>query len=130
MAVQRSFRQTSNLRHSWTSREANQEVLEQGQPDALVLHKSLVWEGVLPEGFDREFQEFYSGVSPAAERQRHTSAHFDNVAAAGWISEHKLQAEVREKARSGCSDGRETPEDFQEPPSTSPVRHTDSQARG
>ena len=78
---------------------AKQEVEKQGQPDAFVLYRSLVWEGVLPEGFDREFQEFYSPVSPAAERQRQNSAHCDNVAAAGWLSEHKRQAEVREKAR-------------------------------
>ena len=69
-----------------------------GQPDALVLCKSLVWEGVLPENFVKAFQEFYSAVSPAAERQRQNSAHIDNVAA-GWLSEHKRQAEAREKTR-------------------------------
>ena len=61
---------------------AKQEVEKQGQPDALVLYRSLVWEGVLPDGFDREFQDFCSAVSPAAERQRQNSHHFDNVAAA------------------------------------------------
>ena len=49
--------------------------------------------------FDKEFEEFCSAVSLAAERQRQSSSHFDNVAAAGWLSEHKRQAEVREKAR-------------------------------
>ena len=73
---------------------AKQEVEKQGQPDALVLHRSLVLEGVLPDGFDSEFQEFYSAVSPTAERQRQNSAHFDSVAAAGWLREHKRQAEV------------------------------------
>ena len=37
---------------------AKQEVEKQGQPNALVLCRSSVWEGVLPERFDREFQEF------------------------------------------------------------------------
>ena len=37
-------------------------------------------------------------MSPAAERQRKNSAHSDNVAAAGWLSEHKRQAELRERA--------------------------------
>ena len=39
-------------------------------------------EGVLPDGFDREFQKFYSSVSPAAERQRQNSAHFHNFSTA------------------------------------------------
>ena len=65
------------------------EVEKQGQPDSLVLYRSMVWEGVLPDGFDSEFQKFYSSVSPAAERQRQNSAHFDNVEAACWLSQHK-----------------------------------------
>ena len=41
------------------------EVEKQGHPDSLVLYRSLVWEGVLPDGFDSEFLKFYSKVSPA-----------------------------------------------------------------
>ena len=78
---------------------ASEEIERQGQSDAVVLYRSVVWEGVLPDGIDEEFQKFYSSVSPAAERQRQNSAHFDNVAAAGWLSEHKRKAEVEEKAR-------------------------------
>ena len=70
-----------------------------GHPDALVLYRSLVWEGVLPNGFDKEFQMFYAAVAPAAERQRQSAANFDNVAVAGWLSEHKRKAEALEKAR-------------------------------
>ena len=43
--------------------------------------------------------KFYSSVSPAAERKRQNSAHFDNFSAAGWLSEHKRKEEVEEKAR-------------------------------
>ena len=46
-----------------------------------------------------EFQKFYSSVSLAAERQRQNSAHFDNVAAACWLSQHKRKAEASEKVR-------------------------------
>ena len=72
------------------------ELEDSGHPDALVLYRSLVWEGVLPDGFDKEFQKFYAAVAPAAERQRQSAA---NVAAAGWLSEHKRKAEALEKAR-------------------------------
>ena len=70
-----------------------------GVPDSLVLYRSLVWEGVLPVGFDEEFQRFYTAVAPAAERQRQSAANFDNVAAVAWLSEHKRKAEALEKAR-------------------------------
>ena len=46
------------------------ELEDSGHPDALVLYRSLVWEGVLPDGFDKEFHKFYAAVAPAAERQR------------------------------------------------------------
>ena len=76
------------------------EVEKQGQPDSLVLYRSLVWEGVLPDGFDSEFQKFYSSVSPAAERQRQNSAHFDNVAArVGSASTNARQRPVRRSDR-------------------------------
>ena len=105
---------------------------DSGHPDALVLYRSLVWEGALPDGFDKEFHKFYAAVAPAAERQRQSAANFDNVAAAAWLSEHKRKAEALEKARTheptlaevvAATAGRV-------PPPTSLVRHTVSQAGG
>ena len=52
-----------------------------------------------PQASQREFQKFHSAVSPAEERRRQNSAHFDNVAAAGWLSAHRRQEEAEEKAR-------------------------------
>ena len=114
------------------------QIEKQGQPDSLVLYRSLVWEGVLPDAFDSEFQKFYSSVSPLAERQRQNSAHFDNVEAACWLSEHKRKAEASEKVRPheptlaevvAATAGRE-PKTFKSRFQRSLVRHTVGKAGG
>ena len=114
------------------AQRSSSQVGREGPPDALVLFRSQVWEGVLPTGIDREFQKFYSAVSPAAERQWQNSAHFDNVAAAGCHSAYRRQEEAQEKARPHqptlaevCgSVSRQSSEDFQESSPESLVRHT------
>ena len=112
---------------------AKQEAEEPGQPDALVLYKRLVWEGVLPDGFDREFQDFYSAVSPAAERQRQNSAHFDNVAAASTSDRQRLE---RKPDRTSLPSQRwlqRQQAEFRRPSRAAfnePCRHTIGQARG
>ena len=69
---------------------AKQEVEKQGQPDALVLQQL-----GLGRSPSRGLRQRVSGVPLRSV----SAAHFDNVTAAGWLIEHKRQAEVREKAR-------------------------------
>ena len=76
-------------------------------------------------------------MSPAAERQRQTSAHYDNAAVTGLAQRAQTTGRSSREGptarahtrRGGSSDGRQSSDDNQEPPSTSTVRHTDSQAR-
>ena len=79
---------------------AKQEVEKQGQPDALVLYGRLVWEGVLPEGFDSSRSS--TAQSPRQQNGKgRSSARFDNVAAAGWLSD--VQATRRSFERGPAS---------------------------
>ena len=117
-----------SVKQELRSQPSSSQVGQQGPTGASV------WEGVLPTGFAPEFQKFHSAVSLAAERRRQNSAHFDNVAAAGWLSAYRRQEEAEEKARPQqptlaevvAASARRVPKSSSE----SLVRHTVGQARG
>ena len=70
---------------------------EEGPPaDIDVLYHTLVRDGALPRGFEREFATLATVITAAAERERRRMANFGNVEAAFWLHEREKRKLVVE----------------------------------
>ena len=58
-------------------------------PDFLLLYWSLVRDGALSEGYDREFLSLEPIVRPASRRENAKALKIDNVSAALWLESYE-----------------------------------------
>ena len=114
IAVQRSFRQTSNLRPSWTSRERTRRL--RSRDSQTRWYSTRAWFG--KESFPRAFTKIFRSCTAQCLQQQNDKGRA------------QLTSTTWQRQDGSGSDGRQSSEDFKEPLSTSIVRHTDSQARG
>ena len=73
---------------------------EEGPPAGIdVLYHTLVRDGALPKGFEREFATLATVITAAAERERRRMANVGNVEAAVWLHEREKRKLVVEQVR-------------------------------
>ena len=73
---------------------------DEGPPaDIDVLYHTLVRDGALPKGFEREFATLATVITAAAERERRRMANFGNVEAAVWLHEREKRKLVGEQVQ-------------------------------
>ena len=72
----------------------------QAPPDVLLLYWTLVWDGVLPKGYELEFASLESAIRKGAARALKRAAGSDNQAAAVWL--HQRQRSRLQQLWSSC----------------------------
>ena len=66
-------------------------------PDFLVLHRTLVKDGALPAGYDREFTSLEPIVEAAARRENEKAMSITDVGAALWLDKFEKDRSVQQK---------------------------------
>ena len=66
-------------------------------PDIVVLHRTLVADGGLPSGYEKEFSTFGPVLETAAQRQDRRFCELSNMEASILLKQYKAQGEMRAK---------------------------------
>ena len=70
---------------------------EEPPEDVVILYHTLVRDGALPEGCEREFATLAKVIAPAAAREQRRMASLGNVQAAVWLHDHEKRKREEEK---------------------------------